>query len=507
MEDHLSESSCSRKPHAICFPAPAQSHIGAMLKLAKLLHHKGFYITFVNTEFNHARLLKARAGDPNSAVEGDLLSGNRFRFLTIPDGLPPSNADATQDSVSITKSARHHMVAPFSDLVSNHLRHASDTLKATGTASFPPISCIVADGFMSFTTCPAAEKFEIPLINLWTIPACALMGLMQFRALMDKGLVPLPDESYLSNGYLDTPIDWIPGMKNMRLRDMPGCCRITDPDDTFFNYILGVADRAQKATATAIHTFEALEPHVLSALSSLVPRLYAVGPLNLLLNQIPGSDQPSVVKNIGGNLWKEHSECIQWLDSKRPGSVIYVSFGSVACLTHQQLVEFAVGLARSEQCFLWVIRPDLVMDASGIDLPGEFLEEITRERGLLSGWCPQEKVLNHPAVGGFLTHCGWSSTIESLSAGVPMLCWPRQVDQQTICKYACDEWGVGLEIGSDVKREEVGKLVRELMTEGEKGKKMKKRAMEWKELAAQAVGPHGSSSISLDMLINDILSK
>ncbi|KAI6668900.1 hypothetical protein NL676_003785, partial [Syzygium grande] len=155
-------------------------------------------------------------------------------FLTVPDGLPPSDADATQDQVSMCDSARKYMVAPFSDLASNLLRHASPTSEATSTASVPPISCVVADAFMSFATCPAAEKFEIPLINLWTIPACVLTALMQFRTLMDKGLVPLPDESYLSNGYLDTSIDWIPGMKNMRLRDMPSCCRITDPDDTIF---------------------------------------------------------------------------------------------------------------------------------------------------------------------------------------------------------------------------------------------------------------------------------
>ena len=98
-------------------------------------------------------------------------------------------------------------------------------------------------------------------------------------------------------------------------------------------------------------------------------------------------------------------------------------------MTNEQLVEFAWGLANSKQDFLWIIRPDLVKGVSAV-LPEEFLEE-TRERGKLASWCPQEKVLGHSAVGGFLTHCGWNSTIESISSGVPMICWPFFADQQT----------------------------------------------------------------------------
>ncbi|XP_031371845.1 7-deoxyloganetin glucosyltransferase-like [Punica granatum] len=468
----------STGPHALCLPMPAQSHIGAMLKLAKLLHHRGLYITFVNTEFNHRRLLEVRGpGFLNNLPAS-------FRFVTIPDGLPPSQANATQDVVSLCQAVRVLMGAPFCELVGD-LNKRADT-----TSGFPPVSIIVADGFMTFTSYPASEKFGIPVVNLWTISACALMGFMHFPQLKEKGLTP-------SNDNLRTTIDWIPCMKNMRLRDMPIFPGATDRDDVIFDFVKDVAVRFDKAAATIIHTFEALEPDVLNALSSMSSRpTYAIGPFQLLIDRIPRKENH--LKHIGSNLWKEDMECLQWLNSQKPESVVYINFGSVAFLTSQQLIEFAMGIANSGHPFLWIIRPDLVNGDSAI-LPPDFNEE-TRTRAFITAWCPQEEVLNHPSVGGFLTHCGWNSMIESMSAGVPMLCWPYFGDQQTNCKYACKDWEVGLEIDSNVKQEEVERLMKELM-EGEKGKRMKKRAKDWKRLAFEATSEHGSSSTNLDKLL------
>ncbi|XP_057954865.1 7-deoxyloganetin glucosyltransferase-like [Malania oleifera] len=481
----------AERHHLICVPVPLQGHIKPMLNLAKLLHHRGFHITFVNTEFNHKRFLSSRG--PYS------LDGlPHFRFEAIPDGLPPSDPDAGQNIPSLCEASQDLLLAPFRRLLSK----LNDASSSSGV---PPVSCIVADGFTSFTYA-AGDELGIPVVAFWTISACALMGLKQYRRLREMGIVPLKDSSYLTNGYLEnTVIDWIPSMKNIRLRDLPAFLRTTDPNDFVFEFMMGETEKCfarAPSSSVIIHTFNALEQEVLEALSSIFPRIHAIGPLHLLLNQIPAAEEDPTLNSIGYNLWKEDLHCLHWLDSKEPNSVLYVNFGSITVMTPEQLIEFAWGLANCNLPFLWVIRPDLAVGESAIP-PPEFEAE-TKGRGLIVSWCPQEEVLNHASIGGFLTHSGWNSTLESLAGGVPMMCWPFFADQPTNCRYACGEWGIGMEIDSVVKRGEVEKLVRELMG-GEKGKEMKKRVMEWKELAQAAAASTGSSSLNLDKLVNEFM--
>ncbi|XP_043687285.1 7-deoxyloganetin glucosyltransferase-like isoform X2 [Telopea speciosissima] len=470
-----------KKPHVVCVPFPAQGHINPMLKVAKLLHHRGFHITFVNTEFNHKRLLKSRGPDSLKGLPD-------FQFETIPDGLPPPDIDATQDIPALCQSTRNTCLVPFRNLLS----------KLNTTPDIPPVTCIVSDGAMSFTL-QAAEEIGVPEVLFWTTSACGFLGYMHYPHLMERGLTPLKDLSYLSNGYLDTPLDWIPGMNGIRLKDIPTFVRTTNPDDFMLDFIKGEVRRAYKASAIILNTFDVLEKDVVDSLSKMLPRVYTIGPLPLLLNQIKDES----LKSIGSNLWKEESGCLEWLDSKEPSSVVYVNFGSITVMTPQQLVEFAWGLANSEQTFLWIIRPDLVAGDSAV-LSSEFLSQ-TKERGMLASWCPQEKVLSHPAIGGFLTHSGWNSTLESICGGVPMVCWPFFAEQQTNCRYSCTHWGIGAEIDNNVKRNDVEKLVRELM-EGENGKEMKSKAMIWRKKAEEATSSVGGSSlVNFDNLVKEIL--
>ncbi|XP_052179002.1 7-deoxyloganetin glucosyltransferase-like isoform X2 [Diospyros lotus] len=470
----MSSRVVSDKPHAVCIPFPHQSHMKASLKLAKLLHHKGFHITFVNTEFNHKQFLKSRGPDFLDGLPD-------FQFQTIPDGLPPSDSDVShcQDGVSLCQSLRSgNFLVPFRSLLAK--------LNDSASSNIPPVTCVVSDGFFSTFTITAAEDLGIPVILFWTVSACGFMGFYHYRALLEKGLAPLKD--------------WIQGMKYIRLKDLPTLCRITDANDPAFNLAMEAAEGSSKALANVIHTFDALEQDVLDALSSMFPHVYTIGPLQLLLNN--SISEESQLKSIGYSLWKEEPECLQWLDSKEPESVIYVNFGSIVVMTPRQLVEFSWGLANSRHSFLWIIRPDLVAGDNALILPPEFVAE-TKERGLLASWCPQEQVLNHPSVGGFLTHSGWNSILESLSAGVPMICWPVLADQQTNCRYANKHWGIGMEIDNDVKRDEVERLIREIMG-GEQGMKMKMKAREWKKMAEEATGPDGSSSMNLDKLVKQL---
>ncbi|KAL3527634.1 hypothetical protein ACH5RR_012290 [Cinchona calisaya] len=477
-----------KKPHVICIPYPAQSHISAMLKLAKLLHHKGFHITFVHTEYNYNRLLKSRG--PNS------LNGSPgFDFETIPDGLPPAeNGDVTQDIFQLCLSTAKNCYDPFCDLIRKlNIRAATDD-------DFPPVSCIISDTVMSIFTLEAAEEFGIPDVLFWTVSAFTVMCFLHFPHLREQGFTPLKDESYFKNGYLDNTIDWIPGINSIRLKDIPTIIWTTDPKDEFVEYLIELMPRTHKGAALILNTFDILEHDILKQFSAMMDHVYTLGPIHLLLTEMQKDDHST--EFIQSNLWKEDDSCIEWLNSKKEGSVAYINFGSITVMTENQLVEFAWGIANSMQNFLWIIRPDLVKGGPVV-LPPEFIIA-TKDRGMLATWCNQELVLNHPSVGVFLTHCGWNSVLESLSFGVPMICWPFFADQQTNCLCICTYWDVGVEIDSNVNRKEVEKVVIELM-EGDKGKKMKNKALEWKNKAEEAIKPGGSSYVNLDKMIEEVL--
>lgn len=169
----------NNKPHALCIPYPAQGHINPLLKFAKLLHHKGFHISFVNTDFNHNRLIESRGRDALDGLPD-------FRFYSIPDGLPPSNPNATQDIPTLCKYTPINCLGPFSNLISE--------LNNCSVSRVPPVTCIVSDAVMTFTL-KAAEEFNIPEVLFWTASACGLIAYMQYCQLVERGYTPLQGKS------------------------------------------------------------------------------------------------------------------------------------------------------------------------------------------------------------------------------------------------------------------------------------------------------------------------
>ncbi|KAB2605674.1 UDP-glycosyltransferase 85A5-like [Pyrus ussuriensis x Pyrus communis] len=468
----------TKKGHAVFVPYPAQGHVNPMMQLAKLLHSRGFHITFVNTEFNHNRLIRSNGPDSVKGIPD-------FVFETIPDGLPPSDKDGTQDIPALCDSIKKTCFGPFKELVT----------KINSSSQVPQVTCIVADGVMTFG-CKVARELGIPEVVLWTASACGFMGYLQYNELVKRGMIPFKDENFMHDGTLDTPIDWIPGMKNVRLKDIPSFIRVTDLSDILFNYLGSEARSCLNSSAILFNTFDEFEHEVLEGISIMFPNIYTIGPLNLLGRHFPES------KSLNSNLWKEDAKCSEWLDKKKPNSVVYVNYGSITMMTDQHLVEFAWGLANSKQPFLWIVRADVVKGDSPI-LPDEFFEEI-KDRGYIAGWCAQDQVLAHPSVGVFLTHSGWNSTIESISHGVPVICWPFFAEQQTNCRYSCTTWEIGMEVSPDVKRDEIEALVKEMM-EGEGGIKKREKAKEWKKKAIEATDVVGSSYNNFERLFKEVL--
>jgi len=205
-------------------------------------------------------------------------------------------------------------------------------------------------------------------------------------------------------------------------------------------------------------------------------------------------------KDYGLSLFKPNSEtCMKWLDSKEPGSVVYVSFGSLAALTEDQMAELAWGLKRSNTHFLWVVR-----ESERQKVPGNFVEETT-EMGLVITWSPQLEVLAHKSVGCFMTHCGWNSTLEALSLGVPMVAMPQWTDQPTNAKFVVDVWQVGVrvKVGENgmVTQEEIERCIREVMMEGERRDEIRTHSEKWKKLAEMAMDEGGSSDKNIEEFV------
>nr|CAD1843041.1 unnamed protein product [Ananas comosus var. bracteatus] len=128
---------------------------------------------------------------------------------------------------------------------------------------------------------------------------------------------------------------------------------------------------------------------------------------------------------------------MEWLDGKAEGSVVYVSFGSMSVVKKRQMEEIRKGLKESGRPYLWVVRKDN-KEAESIE------PEEQDQKGMVVAWCSQIRVLNHAAVGCFVTHCGWNSTVESVAAGVPTVCVPQWTDQGTNAWLMAEEWGMGV---------------------------------------------------------------
>ncbi|CAN6271502.1 unnamed protein product [Urochloa humidicola] len=358
------------RPHVVVVPYPYSGNVNPALQLAKLLHRHGAYVTFVNTEHNH-RVVQATEGA--AAVRGR----DGFLFETIPDGLSEADRGKQDYSAGLSASITAHCAAPFRALVA----------RLNGGGGVPRVTCVLATMLMSFAL-DVARELGIPTLAFWTTSAASLMADMKLRELEEKGYVPLKDEINLTNGYLEsTVIDGIPGMPPMNLGDFSSFLCTTDPDDFCLRLIMAEASNCVKADALILNTFDSLEADVLAALRAEHPRIYTVGPLGSMLRRGGGAaaaEDSTDGDSTGLSLWKQDSECLAWLDTQAPRSVVYANFGSMTVVTSEQLAEFAWGLTASGHPFLWSIRDGLVRGAGSggglAALPPAFVAEAAAPR-------------------------------------------------------------------------------------------------------------------------------
>ncbi|GMH00434.1 hypothetical protein Nepgr_002273 [Nepenthes gracilis] len=293
--------------------------------------------------------------------------------------------------------------------------------------------------------------------------------------------------------------------------EIPGCIPLhgselhhplQDRRDDAYKWVLHHSKRYRFAEGIIANTFPELEGGATRALQEPEPGkppVYFVGPLVRSASSDAGAGD----------------ECLRWLDDQPHGSVLFVSFGSAGTLSSEQLHELALGLEMSEQRFLWVVRSpnDRIPNGTYFTaesqrdpfrfMPEGFLDK-TKGRGLVvPSWAPQIQVLGHRSTGGFLSHCGWNSTLESVVHGVPLITWPLFAEQEMNTAMLTRELKVGLkptaEDGGLVGRAEIARVVRALM-EGEEGKEARSRMKDLKDAAAKVLSDDGSSTIALSQV-------
>ncbi|KAJ0564381.1 putative UDP-glucuronosyl/UDP-glucosyltransferase [Helianthus annuus] len=205
------------------------------------------------------------------------------------------------------------------------------------------------------------------------------------------------------------------------------------------------------------------------------------------------------------SLIEEDRTVLSWLDKLPPKSVIYVSFGSVARIKDVEFQEVAYALENTSSPFLWVVRPGMVLGSEWIEsLPEKFVERVG-DRGRVVKWCPQAEVLAHPATGCFWTHSGWSSTLESICEGVPMICSPCFVDQPIVARYVSDVWKIGVLLEDGFERVGIEMAIKTIMI-GREGEEIRERISRLKEKLNLSLDEGGSSSKSLKSLVDYISS-
>ncbi|KAL7095877.1 hypothetical protein ACP275_10G049800 [Erythranthe tilingii] len=478
----MGETENQRNPnhnHVIIIPPPFQGHINPSIQLALKLASKGFTITFVNTHFTHDQITKSRRKIISKEEDGDDIfgpardSGRDIRYRTISDGFPLS-FDRSLHREQFMEGRMHVYPAHVDELVGQL------------AGSDPRPDCLVSDTISTWGYGIAA-KYGLVYVSFWTQPALVFSMYSHTHLLKING-------HYGSIDNRKDTIDYIPGVEAIEPKDLSSFLHETDMSKAIHRVIPKAFADAKKADFIIFNAMEELEPELISTLKKTLP-VYPVGPL---------FPRHFTNPSIQMNLWSE-SDCSKWLETKPSGSVLYASFGSYAHSSKRDIETIAKGLMLSGVYFIWVLRPDVVSSEVKDVLPDGFQENVGN-RGIVVNWCKQNSVLSNCGVGGFLTHCGWNSILESLWAGKPMVCFPLLGDQTSNRKLVVDDWRVGINLceeGRLVSGDDVAERVKFLMS-GESSFEMRKNVELIRKKMENALSENGSSEVNFDKFVEDM---
>nr|QSB46678.1 glycosyltransferase [Rubia yunnanensis] len=448
-------------PHVFLVSYPGQGHVNPLLRLGKIIASKGLLVTLSAPDtIGH----QIRKSNKNISEEPTPYGDGMIRFEFFDD-----------ESEKITVPDLH-----AANLEKMGKLKLPQMLQKSAEAGFP-VCCLIYSCFIPWVA-EVGESLGIPSAPLWVQSAACFSAYYHFY----NNLVPFPTES---EPELDVQLPYMPLLK---YDEIPSFLHPWTQYPSLTSSILGMFKHLPKNSCVLMESFQELENKEIQYLSKLCP-IKPIGPLF----KYP-TDKST---NVSVNVYKA-DDCTEWLDSRPDSSVVYLSFGSAVILKQEQVTEIAHGLLNSGVSFLWVMRPPLAQ------LPENFLE-MAGDKGKVVQWSNQQQVLAHPSVACFVTHCGWNSTMETLSSGMPVITFPNLGDQVTDAKYLVDEFKVGIRLSRGdfdkriIPRGEIEKCLLEATT-GPQAAEMKQNALKYKKAAEEAVAEGGSSTLNLLDFINDL---
>ncbi|KAL9243293.1 hypothetical protein vseg_017198 [Gypsophila vaccaria] len=463
----------SNNVQILVVPYPMQGHVIPMMKLSECIASHGIKVTIVITEHNYKGMVSRSMIDLR-----DEEKTRQVRFITVPDGLEPDDdrKDHSRVAASVTR------VMP--EQVYKILKGTDGKDRQGQNGHF---TCLIADPVFGWAP-KVAEDVGVKLGLFWPSSPGALASTLMIPELLksefiDQQGAPLKKEA----------MPLLPNIPSMRPKELPW---YSHHESTFgknhmFDSFRTSEQVLRRAKWVLCNWFNDITPTPTSGTSF---------PINILpIGPLLAHTQPSET------LYPEDSTCLLWLDQQPSKSVIYVAFGSILSLTKAQLTELAHGLELSGRRFLWAVRADM-SNQTAVDLPDGFEERIAN-CGKLVEWASQEKVLAHPSIACFLTHCGWNSTMEGLSHGVPFICWPCFADQHYTRTCICESWKIGLSLVNEqnngvVTANDVRSKIDELLSRDDSVK----NAVKFKECVRSCVAQGGSSFVAMQSFIKEVQS-
>lgn len=461
--------------HIAILPSPGMGHLIPMAEFAKrLVKHHPISVTLI---------IPTTGTPPNAQISVLESLPDNIHHLFLPsvniEGLP--------------EGARPEILISFIMQASlSGLRDALSSLKSRTN-----LVALVFDMF-GHDSMEVAKEFNLFKFLFFPMNAMALSFTFILPKLDEETSCEYKDLPYLVN---------VPGSVSFPGRDLMAPVQIRT-DEVYKGYLL-LSKRLTLLDGIMVNSFEELEEETFRVLrtgaagQSQTP-IYPIGPL---------------IQSDSDNGLDRH-ECLKWLDNQQDGSVVLVSFGSGGTLSLDQIHELAIGLEMSGHKFLWILRsPDekasnasFFTASSQTDplgfLPEGFLARTAKRGFIVRSWAPQIDILSHKATGGFLTHCGWNSTLESVVHGVPMIAWPLYAEQHMNAKVMTEALCLALRAETDdngmVRKEVIEKVVKELM-DGDEGKKISKRLKELKDAAIKALSDGGSSMDALSKFAQQLM--